>query len=391
MIHIINAPQALNIGRSVQLSVEPEQDVTWLSSDERVATVSSSGFVQAHSLGNVEISATNTQGDRDVVFIRVVSAESIRSLTILPQRVTLKIGQRLPLSLTVVPSDADSQSVVWESSHNDIVSIQGTVITALRPGASVITATAPNGVKDSIRVECLPSTTEEDDEPCSTEKVPVDKSWLPTDRIYAQYRTKPKAMKWFNITRQIGGELYDAIQDVRHLYDIDKMIGAQLDIIGRIVGVTRRFIYDADVHQAMYDTSMYGDPESMYASGSIASEGEMGDDLFRLVIKAKIVRNNGGSTYNCILKTFATLFPQIYDVYITDYEDMSYEISYIAELTDLQRWALLNVNLFPKPPGVRLRGFVGIPPVYTQLGDETKQLGDPISQLAFVRTDTDGS
>ena len=154
MIRIINAPQALNIGRSVQLSVEPEQDVTWLSSDERVATVSSSGFVQAHSLGNVEISATNTQGDRDVAFIRVVSAESIRSLTILPQRVTLKIGQRLPLALTVVPSDADSQSVAWESSHNDIVSIQGTVITALRPGASVITATAPNGVKDSIRVEC---------------------------------------------------------------------------------------------------------------------------------------------------------------------------------------------------------------------------------------------
>ena len=388
---IQDAPQALNVGQSVQLSVEPPQDVTWLTSDERVMTVTSNGFIQAKTLGNVEISATNVKGDRDVVFIRVVSAESIRSLHISPQRVSLKVGQRLPLALTVVPSGADVQSVLWSSSHNDIISIHGTVITAIRPGTSVITVTAPNGVKDSIRVECLPSVTEEDTEPCSTEKVPVNKSWLSTDRIYAQYRTKPKAMKWFNITRQIGGELYNAIQDTRRMYDIDRMIGAQLDIIGRIVGVTRRFIYNAEVHQAMYDTSMYGDPESMYASGSIASEGAMGDDLFRLVIKAKIVRNNNGSTYNCILKTFATLFPQIYDVYITDYEDMSYEISYVAELTDLQRWALLNVNLLPKPPGVRLRGFIGIPPEYVQLGDEMKQLGDPDAQLVNVRTDEDGA
>lgn len=391
MITIQNAPQALNIGNSVQLSVEPFQDVTWFSSDNNIATVTSNGFVQTYSLGNVEITAMNVEGDTDVVTIRVVSAESIRSLTIMPRRVVLKTGQRLPLALTVVPSDADIQAVVWKSSHDDIISLNGTVITAIRPGTSVITVTAPNGVNDSMRVECVPSVTEEDDEPCNTEKVPVDKSWLPTDRIYAQYRTKPKAVKWFNITRQIGGELYKAIQEVRHMYDIDKMIGAQLDIIGRIVGVTRRFLYNVEMHESMYDTTMYGDFNAMYGTGQTASQGEMGDDLFRLAIKAKIVRNNNGSSYECILKAFSILFPQIHDVYITDYEDMSYDISYVAELTDLQRWALLNVNLLPKPPGVRLRGFIGVPPAYVQLGDETKQFGDPISQLAFVRTDDNGS
>lgn len=392
---IINAPSHLQVGQTVQLSVEPAQEVTWLSSDERFATVSSDGFVETRAIGFVEITALSTEGESDSVFITIVNTSQMTDMKIDPRHVLMTTGQTYPLSLEVTPSNADQSGVKWNSSRPGVVSIHGTILTALSPGTSIITVRDVSGLEDSIRVEVALFDAEDDDAPCDLTRVPVDKSWLQTDRIYAQYRTKPKAMKWFNITRKIGLSLHEAIQAVRKMYCIDINSGAQLDIIGRILGASRQFDYKAEVTTASYapdgQGAQYGDPESMYASGILDAQGNMGDDLYRLVLKAKIVKNNNDATYDDILRAFGILFPKVKDAYITDYEDMSYEITYISDLSEIERWALLNVNLLPKPAGVRLRQFIGYPGSYVQAGDDEKQFGDQNSQFATVKVIDNGS
>lgn len=391
MIKILNAPDQLVVGDFVQLYVEPEQEVTWLLSDDRIASLSSNGYLEVFGIGTIKVTAVTSDGESDEVLIDIVRALQIRRLTIDPTRVTLTTGQTFPLALNVVPEGASLLGVQWESSHIDVVDIDGTIITALKPGTSVISATAPNGATSECRVEVLRFEDENANDECDLTLVPVDKSWLTTDRIYAQYRPYPKAVKWFNITRKIGKSVHDTIEIIRKLYCIDTNVGAQLDIIGRILGVSRSFIYQAEVVQSSFapdgQGAEFGDIDAMFASGAIDTDGNMGDDLYRLVLKAKVVRNNRGATYDDILRTFSILIPQLTNVFIVDFEDMSYEITYVAELTNLQRWALLNVKLLPKPAGVKFRGFRGLPSDYVQAGDESYLLGDEKAQLAGATID----
>ena len=59
------------------------------------------------------------------------------------------------------------------------------------------------------------------------------------DRVYAQYKDKPKAVAWYAIVPTIGQEIADAADQVRVTYDIDSQEGVQLDIIGAILVVDR--------------------------------------------------------------------------------------------------------------------------------------------------------
>lgn len=71
------------------------------------------------------------------------------------------------------------------------------------------------------------------------------------NRIYAQYRNKPKAVAWYNITRNLATQIADVATDVHIMYSIDAAQGEQLDIIGRIVVVPRGFMGEVTMETAM--------------------------------------------------------------------------------------------------------------------------------------------
>ena len=310
----------------------------------------------------------------------------ITQVRIIPNVLELRLGETYPLSV-VVSHDEPYDNIIWSSSNNDAVEIVGTIVQAKAYGRATITATIDN-VVGTCQIEVVPQNSVQDDICSTLQPVKADQRWLKTDRIYAQYRDKPNATRWYNITRGISYSLYEAMQKVRKLYDIDTNVGKQLDIIGRIVGIDRSYISDIAMQQSMYkkdaEGAMYGLVSSMYSDGTVAGRLDMNDELFRLVIKAKIIKNNTNAYYDDILRGFKTLFPNIQELWINDYEDMSFDISYIGNLTSLEKWALLNIELLPKPAGVRFRGFVGIPVGLVQVGDETKQAGDPDSQAMNI-------
>ncbi|MGP5893652.1 DUF2612 domain-containing protein [Pseudomonas aeruginosa] len=207
------------------------------------------------------------------------------------------------------------------------------------------------------------------------------------DRIYAQYRDKPKAVAWYAIARQLGGSIEAAAQAVRKSYDIDTAVGEQLNVIGRIVVAPRSFVGSIPMNPALFDLTdgdEFGDDGAMFSALTIDQDGQLSDDLYRLVIKAKIIKNNGDATIENILDGMNFLLPKVQVLRVTDGEDMSFSIEFYGEITNLERFALLNAGLVPKPQAVRFNGFLeGFEMV--EFGDMDAEFGDEDAEfIGFI-------
>lgn len=204
------------------------------------------------------------------------------------------------------------------------------------------------------------------------------------DRIYAQYRDKPKAVAWYAIARQLGGSIEAAAQAVRKSYDIDTAVGEQLNVIGRIVVAPRSFVGSIPMNPGLFDLTdgdEFGDDDAMFSALTIDQDGQLSDELYRLVIKAKIVKNNGDATIENILDGMNFLLPKAQVLRVTDGEDMSFSIEFYGEITNLERFALLNAGLVPKPQAVQFNGFLeGFEMV--EFGDMDAEFGDEDAEFA---------
>ncbi len=173
-------------------------------------------------------------------------------------------------------------------------------------------------------------------------------------RAYSQYRNQPKFMDW--LSRSIN----DASIAVRESYDIDKAKGVQLDTIGRIVVFSRDFIGQLTMQTAEFDATdgaECGDEDATFSEARVSDDAQMADDLYRLVIKAKIMKNNGDATIESIIEEMVFLVGPEF-LRINDTEDMEFSIEFAGDLTEIQRWALFNANLVQIPQGVLFRGFL---------------------------------
>jgi len=197
------------------------------------------------------------------------------------------------------------------------------------------------------------------------------------DRIFSQYRNKPKAVAWLNIAREMGGSLEAAAYAVRKMYDIDSNVGAQLDIIGRIVVLGRDFVADVPLYPGLFadpDGDQCGDDSAAFSESSIGTDSTMQDDLYRIALRAKIYRNNGDATIESILDAMNIIAPGIEYIQILDTEEMSFSIEYTGTVSNLEQWALFNTNLVQKPQGVRFLGFNNITDILVFDEDSGKYL-----------------
>lgn len=204
------------------------------------------------------------------------------------------------------------------------------------------------------------------------------------NRIYAQYRNKPKAVAWYNITRSLATQIADVASAVRIMYSIDAAQGEQLDVIGRIVVVPRDFMGKVTIETAMCASDVngpaeFGDTSAMCSVPSVDQSMAMSDKLYRLAIKSKILKNNSYATIEDIINGMNFMLPNAQVTHLVDGEDMSFSVEFYGQITDLERWALLNASFVPKPQGVKFNGFLEAYD-YVQAGDSSTQFGDSLAQ-----------
>ena len=138
-------------GESVTLTatVAPEdadnKTLVWSSSDETVATVVD-GVVKTLKAGEAVITATTTDGSNLSASCTVVAKPLLASsVTLDKQNVEVVRGETVSLTATVAPEDADNKTLVWTSSDETVATVKDGVVTTLKVGEAVITATTTDG------------------------------------------------------------------------------------------------------------------------------------------------------------------------------------------------------------------------------------------------------
>ena len=154
------APTTLTLaqGKTSQLTATvipnnaDNQNVTWASKDESVATVSANGLVTAKSQGTTKITVTTEDGNKTaectVTVTEPAAPVPVTGVTLNKTSLELKVGGSETLTATVQPNDADNQAVTWSSNPTSIATVDGNgKVTAVAEGSATITVTTVDGNK----------------------------------------------------------------------------------------------------------------------------------------------------------------------------------------------------------------------------------------------------
>lgn len=172
----------------------------------------------------------------------------------------------------------------------------------------------------------------------------------------------------------LGGkvELQEVFRQLMQERSLDTAIGAQLDIIGDIVGQPREFIDTALLTYFAYlgypNAESYGDLNDASLGGfyrglndPLAGNTLLNDDQYRLFIKAKIIKNNTNATPNQLLDFLNFVFNSPQNQLVEE-GDAAYTILIGKELSTFEKVLLTYVSyssgypsrFVPKPIGVRV-------------------------------------
>jgi hypothetical protein len=167
-------------------------------------------------------------------------------------------------------------------------------------------------------------------------------------------------------------ELQNTFKDLMQLRSIDTATGAQLDIIGDIVGQPRELIDTALLtyfaYQGYSDAESYGDLDNSSTGGfyrglndPLAGNTVLNDDQYRLFIRAKIIKNSTNVTPPQFIAFMQFVFGIEATVVIAE-GNAEFTVMLGRELSSFEKVLLNYVSyssgypsrFVPKPIGVRV-------------------------------------
>ncbi|MCE2617272.1 Ig-like domain-containing protein [Bacteroidaceae bacterium 14-104] len=122
------------------------KDVTWASSDNKIATVKD-GAITAVNGGNVVITATSLDGNFKAT-CNVAVTVPVEGVSLSQTSLSMITGETIQLTETINPSDASNTKVTWSSSDDSVASVNDKgLVTAVKVGTVVISVTTDDGNK----------------------------------------------------------------------------------------------------------------------------------------------------------------------------------------------------------------------------------------------------
>ena len=159
--------------QTLKVTVTPKnasnKNVTWSSSNKKVATVTQKGVVKAVKAGTAKITVTAKDGSKKKATCTVTvknttsgastgkkqsgsnksqsgSTIKVSSVGINYKQISLAAGSSRSLSVTVLPSNASNRKVKWSSSNSSVASVDSSgKVTGRSSGTATITARAADG------------------------------------------------------------------------------------------------------------------------------------------------------------------------------------------------------------------------------------------------------
>lgn len=197
--------------------------------------------------------------------------------------------------------------------------------------------------------------------------------------LIIQYGQKSKAVATVTAYSEEFELIYDNANILQMAYDLDFAVGKQLDIIGKIVGISRNVPFSIPKNYFGFSGHLNAYPFGSKFNSVVAypfrgkfeipySDGQLNDNDYRFFIKAKIIKNyvtskNIDSNNFSIQNAVDYLFNS--KAYISDNHDMTMTLNIdsgfdISKLTYLE-----NLDLLPRPQGVRYNTFVSYQDSFT--------------------------
>lgn len=161
-IRVSSYPENIFIGETQNLgySFVPTNaqvgNITWESSNSDIIHVDEFGKITAISLGTADITVRDSlSGVSDTVTINVIPKKiNIESINIVNKISTIDEGERYSFQVEIYPETAPTDTVIWESSNEGVVSVSGTgEIIAKAPGSARVTIRdTETGISDFVDI-----------------------------------------------------------------------------------------------------------------------------------------------------------------------------------------------------------------------------------------------
>lgn len=151
------------VSKNLKLSVNfiPSNSINrkilWLSTDNSIATIDSSGNVSALKVGNVKIIATSADGGFKDSCILKASPIPFTGFGFKRKKTGIWINDTISMEVIFQPADANNKILTWKSLSTDVASINETgVIKGLSLGVSKIVAITDDGnFSDTCEISVL--------------------------------------------------------------------------------------------------------------------------------------------------------------------------------------------------------------------------------------------
>lgn len=148
--------------------------------------------------------------------------------------------------------------------------------------------------------------------------------------VTAAHRDKPRFIAWLTAALTPVDDAVICTDSMIAAFDLDNAVGIQLDALGEIAGRSRALAFQ---------------PTDAETSPIL------NDDMYRLIIRAKIAQNQWDGTMPSIYELWANLFAEV-TLMLLDNQDMSMNALIIGLSTQLEKDLVTNGYIIPKPQGV---------------------------------------
>ena len=155
---LVSVGSSLQVNPIVTPSNATNKNVTWSSSDTKIATVSN-GLITGVKEGKATITAKTADGGKTAtVKVEVVSEKTTKQQEMKLNKTSLElvIGSSETLTVTLDSKELDNSKLTWSSSDTKIATVSNGEVTALEEGTTVIMAKNSDGKTVSLTLTVKP-------------------------------------------------------------------------------------------------------------------------------------------------------------------------------------------------------------------------------------------
>ena len=161
------------------------------------------------------------------------------------------------------------------------------------------------------------------------------------DLITSEYQNSGNFLIWVSALLNKGFDISTLLDTLDTNFDIDNAVGSQLDMLGSIVGERRTVGFQP--------------------SNSLSPV--LDDNTYRILLKAKIARNQWNGKIDGLQSIWATLFPAG-KIIIIDNQNMTVNIAISGTFSSIVEDLIQNGYIVPRPQGVLVNYSFGTMPFF---------------------------